>query len=198
MIQHTPIRRGLALVIDIQRLFAQGSDWQVPDLPSILPPCAKLIAHRPQDTAFARFITAPTPDQAQGMWRGYYNHWRSVAQDRLEPGMLDVLPDLRALAPDAPVLDKPGYSAFSSPEFLPLLAAHGIKTLVLCGIETDVCVLSTVMEAVDRGLRVIVASDAVTSGSRDGHKAALDILRTRFDLQVQIATTAEIIAAWTE
>ncbi|MBU2935214.1 MULTISPECIES: cysteine hydrolase family protein [Pacificibacter] len=190
------IDRALHVVIDIQRLFTASTDWQVGTIPAILSPVKKLIEHHPEATCFARFITPHRPEDAQGVWQGYYRHWSTVTGDHLAVGMIDVLPELVHAAPSAPVIDKTGYSVFSSPAFLPLLEKRGISTLILSGVETDVCVLSTVMQAVDLGLRVIVARDAVTGGSPEGHNAALEILRLRFDRQVEIADTSQIIENW--
>ena len=93
-------------------------------------------------------------------------------------------------------IEKSGFSAFSAPSFAAHLAGLGASTLVLSGVETDVCVLATALEAVDRGFRVIVASDAVTSSSPAGHRAALDHILPRFEFMLELATSAEIIAAW--
>ncbi len=191
-----PVRAALHVVIDIQRLFAEPTAWHCSAIPGLLPAIASLLAHRPDAAAFARFIPAANAADAAGLWRGYYEHWDSVTTDRLAPGMLDVLPVLTDLAPTAPMLDKSGYSVFSADAFAPLLGARQTDTLILSGVETDVCLLSTVFEAVDRGLRVIVVADAVASSDTNGHTAALSLLARRFDQQVEIATAAEIAAAW--
>jgi nicotinamidase-related amidase len=47
--------------------------------------------------------------------------------------------------------------------------------LIVTGSETDVCVLSTVMSAVDLGYRVILVRDAVCSSSDAGHEALLSL-----------------------
>ena len=62
--------------------------------------------------------------------------------------------------------------------------------------ETDVCVLSTVMEAMDLGLRVVLAIDAIGSSSAGCHNAALQILHERFDEQIELAPVDDIIASW--
>lgn len=197
MIAFGPIKNSLHVVIDIQRLFAESTPWQVMDMPSIVPCCTQLIRHNPARTVFARFITPTVPEAAVGRWQDYYLHWRDVALDRMCPDLLDVLPQLTQLAPTAPVLDKTGYSVFSNTEFDLMLEKQGIESLLLSGVETDVCVLSTALAAVDRGLRVIIVNDAVTSGSPEGHSAALEIIRLRFDQQIETASTAEVLAAWT-
>lgn len=65
--------------------------------------------------------------------------------------------------------------------------------MILSGAETDVCVLSTALGAVDHGYRVVIAADAVCSYSDVGHDALLTLFRERFSQQISIAPVAEII-----
>ena len=68
--------------------------------------------------------------------------------------------------------------------------------LVFSGVETDICVLGSVLDAVDRGYRVVIASDAVTSSDLASHEATLGRICRRFDVQIELATTEEVLAAW--
>jgi nicotinamidase-related amidase len=191
-----PVARALHLVIDMQPLFSGDSPWSVAGLDAIVPGCAALIARDPACTAFARFIPPQRPEDAPGQWQGYYRVWSAVTRQHLPDDQLGILADLRDLAPRAPVFDKAGFSAFDNAGLAPFLGDRGIDTLILSGIETDVCVLSTALRAVDLGLRVILAEDAMTSADRGMHAAALAILRARFDLQVEIAPVATILEHW--
>jgi hypothetical protein len=68
----------------------------------------------------------------------------------------------------AVVIDKTRYSAFAEPRLLSHLRRRGADALVVTGSETDVCVMGTVMGAVDLGFRVILVRDAVCSSSDEG------------------------------
>ena len=63
-----------------------------------------------------------------------------------------------AAGPPARVFDKPGYSAFAGPRLCQHLQERGAGTLIVTGSETGVCVLPTVIGAVDHGYRVILVS----------------------------------------
>jgi nicotinamidase-related amidase len=76
------------------------------------------------------------------------------------------------------------------------LQRRGIDTLVITGGETDVCVLGTVLGAVDRGYRVVVATDALCSSSDQTHDASLSVYRNRYGQQVETATTDLILQHW--
>jgi isochorismate hydrolase len=56
-------------------------------------------------------------------------------------------------------------SAFAEPTLLAHLQKREADALIVSGSETDVCVLATVLDAVDLGYRVIVLRDAVCSSS---------------------------------
>jgi nicotinamidase-related amidase len=182
------------VVVDMQRLFAEDTSWHVARLPEIIPAIGRLVTHRPRRALYTRFVTPPDLGAARPNWRDYYRHWPQVIGDRLLPGMLDLVAPFEADA--AQIVDKEGFSAFSGPDFLPRLGALGAGTLVLSGVETDVCVLATALEAVDRGFRVVIAVDAVTSFSPAGHRAALDHVLPRYEHLIQMAAAADILAAW--
>jgi nicotinamidase-related amidase len=67
---------------------------------------------------------------------------------------------------------------------------------VVTGGETDVCVLATILGAVDRGYRVIVAADAVCSSADQTYDAMMFLYHSRFGEQIETAPTAEILDAW--
>jgi len=61
------------------------------------------------------------------------------------------------------VLDKPGKGAFHATDLDQLLRTQGIRTLLVCGVTTEVCVHTTVREANDRGYECAVLEDCVGS-----------------------------------
>jgi nicotinamidase-related amidase len=73
------------------------------------------------------------------------------------------------LVPPARIVDKHFYSPFAEPELHRLLQDCGVDAVVISGGETGGCVLAAVLDAVDLGYRVVVASDAVCSVSDEAH-----------------------------
>jgi nicotinamidase-related amidase len=88
------------------------------------------------------------------------------------------------------------YSAFANGQLHTMLRRQGIDTIILTGSETDVCVLSSALSAVDLGYRVVVARDAVCSSADETHDALIRLYECRFDLQIVIAEAEEIVEAW--
>ena len=184
------------VVIDMQRLFDEETGWRVADLGSVVPAIIGLIEHRPARALYARFITPASLGESKGAWQSYYRQWPQVIQDRLPAGIFDLVAPLVRHAASHQQFDKEGFSAFSGPSFPAMLRDLGTGTLVLSGVETDVCVLSTALDAIERGLRVVIATDAVTSSSPAGHRATLDHVLPRFEHMLDLAPSTDIIAAW--
>ena len=87
---------------------------------------------------------------------------------------------------------KSTYSVFGAPELRAALDRD--DELVLCGVETDCCVLATALEAIDHGVPVTVVEDAVASPSPAGHEGALALFRRLDDDQVKVTTAARLLA----
>jgi nicotinamidase-related amidase len=162
----------------------------------VLPVVTAIAGRFPERTIFTRFITPHRPDQMPGSWQRYYQKWRSTTREQMDPRLLDLLPALARFAPPAAVVDKTRYSAFSAPRLLPLLTARQADGLIVTGSETDVCILATIMSAVDLGFRVILVRDAVCSSSDTGHDALLDLYHRRYSEQIETASAEDVLARW--
>jgi nicotinamidase-related amidase len=184
------------LCVDMQRLFSSEGPWPAPWMERVLPNVAELVTAAPHRTVFTRFITPPSPRNAGGMWNAYYEKWRIATRDKLPPELLDLMPELQRFVPPAKVLDKSVYSAFADGTLHAQLRRDDVNTLIFTGAETDVCVLSSVLAAVDYGYRVIIADDAVCSSSDASHDALIELYSRRFDIQIELSRVGEIIEAW--
>ena len=94
------------------------------------------------------------PDDMPGMWQRYYQRWRETTRERIDPALLELMPQLARFSPPAAVIDKTRYSGFVEPQLRAHLMERRADGLIVTGAETDVCVLATVLGAVDLGYRV--------------------------------------------
>src|SRR6185437_6234566 len=117
------------------------------------------------------------------MWRDYYRKWENVTRGQLKPDFLNLGLDLQRFVPPANVIDRMVYSAFGGCRLLDFLTGHDGDTLIISGGETDVCVLSTVLSAIDLGYRIILIDGALCSTSDESHDAILALYRQRFEIQ---------------
>jgi ureidoacrylate peracid hydrolase len=92
------------------------------------------------------------------------------------------------------VLKKTRYSAFIRTSFEDDLHAMGIKTLIMTGIATNVCVESTARDAFQRDFRVVMVEDCCASMSEEAHEATMNTFRRGWGGLVYKA--ADIVAAW--
>jgi nicotinamidase-related amidase len=90
-------------------------------------------------------------------------------------GLGAIHPELAGIAGTESPIDKTSFSCLRSPEFNSALSAVGRKTLLLCGVETHICVLQTALDALDAGHAVHVVSDATSS--RDPRNIELGLRR---------------------
>jgi nicotinamidase-related amidase len=184
------------LCVDMQRMFAGATAWQMPWLPRVLPNIITISDVRPTHTIFTRFLPAREPGAGAGMWKHYYERWHMMTIERMGPDQVDLVPELAKFVPPARVFDKYVYSPWTGTTLHLDLKNGDIDTLIITGGETDVCVLSTVLGAIDWGVRVILVTDALCSSANETHDAMMDIYLNRFGQQVETVTTETLFAAW--
>lgn len=189
-------KNALHVVIDMQRLFAEETEWHTPAIAAILPNVLKLTEALTSQTVFARFVVPQNADAAKGAWKNYYRRWSSVTLDAIDPAMLDLVAPLAAIADESAIFDKDTYSIFGSEGFAQRLQAAVVDTLIFSGVETDVCVYASVLHAVDAGYHVILAADALASSNAQAHGVVLETLVPRLSEQIEILSTDAILKMW--
>ena len=83
------------------------------------------------------------------------------------------------------VISKSDFSCFGEENFVKALADLNVDSLVICGVETHVCVLQTALDALTDGYRTFILEDACGSRDPDNKRAALNRAR---DLGCDIIT----------
>jgi nicotinamidase-related amidase len=157
------------VVVDMQAVFADpGSPWAAPEFATIVPAVADLVARFSPNVVFTRFIA---PEQPTGAWVDYYDQW-PFARQPPDAALWQLVPEL---APgDHPVIDRPTFGKWG-PE-LRKATGGGAAGLVLCGVSTDCCVLSTALAAADAGIAVEVIADACAGATPADHHRALQAM----------------------
>lgn len=100
-----------------------------------------------------------------------------LCTEQYPQGLGPTVEPLRAALADTPVLAKMSFGCLGDGDFRARLEASGRGALILCGIESHVCVLQTALAARERGLSVHVLEDAV--GSRRAEDKAAGLVRLR-------------------
>lgn len=172
------------VVIDPQRIFADpSSPWGSPMFPAIVDPVRRLAAAGGDRTVVTRWVPDPEP---QGSWKAYLEAWPFAAVPEDDP-LLALVPEMAGLWHE--VVSLPTFGKWGDA----LRAVTGpTPHLVLAGVSTDCCVISTALAAADAGATVTIVTDACAGSSPDNHRAAMDVMAL-YPPQVTLATTAEVI-----
>jgi nicotinamidase-related amidase len=198
------------LLIDMQRDFVEPGGFgellgnEVSRLRAVIPPLAQLLsAWRAAGLMVVHTREGHRPDLSD-------LPASKRARGRLEVGIGDRGPMgrvlvrgehghgiVRELAPIAgePVIDKPGKGAFFATDLDLILGRAGIRSLIVTGVTTEVCVSTTVREANDRGYECLVVEDCVGSYFPEFHRAALDMITAQGGIFGWTAPSAALLLA---
>jgi nicotinamidase-related amidase len=175
---------GLLAVIDMQRVFAEpGSPWATPRFAEAAEGVRRLLPAFGDRVTFTRFLA---PQKPVGAWRAYYEKWPFALQPPDAPlwQLTDEFADRAGHLVEAPTFGK------WTPALAERVGAEG--RLVLAGVSTDCCVLSTALAAADAGVEVHVVADACAGVDDDSHAKALHVLDLYRPL-VRVTSVAEVL-----
>ena len=112
-------------------------------------------------------------------------------------GLGHTVPEIASLLPESPSIDKLMFSCFGSDVFCSLLKRlPGQRTTVLlCGMETHICVMQTALGLIEAGRRVWLVRDAVGSRRAESKETAIRRLERS---GAEIVTTEMVIFEWVE
>ncbi|WCD93854.1 cysteine hydrolase family protein [Microbacterium sp. nov. GSS16] len=176
---------GWLIVIDPQNIFASpDSEWGSPFFEEAMHNIARLADRFGERVLVTRWM--PTADRSTS-WGDYFATWPFADQPPTDP-LFDLVPTARGLSP-LPTLDLPAFGKWGGE--LETIVGRGAH-VVLAGVSTDCCVLSTALAGADAGARLTVATDACAGSTAGNHAAALHVM-SLYPPQITLATTAEIL-----
>jgi nicotinamidase-related amidase len=172
-------------VIDMQHVFAgPGSPWAAPGFARAARGVRRLLPAFGDAVTFTRFLA---PEQPTGAWRAYYERWPFALSPRDSPHWR-LVDDFAGQARD--VLDATTFGKWT-PALAERVGPEG--RLVLAGVSTDCCVISTALAAADAGVEVLVAADACAGADDRSHAEALRVMDL-FQPLIRVRTVDEILA----
>jgi nicotinamidase-related amidase len=100
----------------------------------------------------------------------------AIVSTQYSKGLGKTVPEVASLLPETEAIDKDRFSCFGSDVFCTLLKRlpGNRNTLLLCGMESHICVAQTALAALREGYLVHVASDAVSSRTEWNWKIGLE------------------------
>jgi nicotinamidase-related amidase len=109
-----------------------------------------------------------------------------LATEQYPKGLGPLIPEVKDILPSPP-LEKVHFSCGADPAFAAALEKTGRRQVIVCGMETHVCVFQTVRDLLSHGYEVHVCSDAVSSRTEEHRRTGLELCRQAG----AIVTTAE-------
>lgn len=174
------------VVIDPQNIFASpDSAWGSPFFAEAMPRIRELADAFGDRVLVTRWM--PTADRSTS-WGAYFAAWPFADQPPTDP-LFDIVPEAASLSP-LESLDLPTFGKWGPR--IEQIVGHG-ASIVLAGVSTDCCVISTALAAADAGAHVTVASDACAGSTAENHAAAIQVMGL-YPPQITMRTTAGVLA----
>ena len=177
--------RPWLLAIDLQRVFGDPSSaWCAPRYAAAAANVVRLASHFGDRSVFTRFVA---PGEPSGAWVPYYEEFPWALQPA-DSRLYELTDDVAAYA--GRTVSATTFGKWNAD----LRAVVGEQpSLVVAGVATDCCVVSTVLAAADAGVSIRIATDACAGSTDDNHQKALDVMALYGPL-VTLATTDEVLA----
>lgn len=185
-------RRTAVLVVDVQEVFV--------NFPALYPPVAEVLprlqrfiyAARAAGALVVRIQTVIPQELYSENWRRQFPRhgsatWFAPGSDnvRFHPGFEPQAGDI--------LLTKPRFSAFVGTALDTLLRSRGIRTVIVAGLTTDVCVGSTARDAFQREYVTITLADCTAEASQASHDSGLQTLGRVFGT---VCESTDVMAIW--
>lgn len=174
------------MIIDMQRIFGEpGSEWATPDYAAASAGIQRLLSAFESRVCLTRFLP---PDPPTGVWITYYEKW-PFALDPVNAPLYELSEEFVSIP--ATIIDRTTFCKWDSETGQ---ALSNPDAIVLAGVTTDCCVLSTALAAADAGVHVTVAADACAGVTETDHRRALDAMALYSPL-IDIAQVDAILAS---
>jgi nicotinamidase-related amidase len=104
-------------------------------------------------------------------------HMPVILTEQYPKGLGPTVKEIREALPSHEPIEKLAFGCCGEPEFLKSLASKGRKKVILCGMETHVCVLQTCLGLLKEGYAVHLVRDAVCSRSKENFMIGGELMR---------------------
>lgn len=113
----------------------------------------------------------------------------TITTQQYTRGLGETLPEIKAEIPNFEFIEKRAFSCYDEPTFNEKLKDLEAKNIIICGIESHVCVLQTAVDLKEAGLNPIVVMDCVSSRTAEN----IELAKERFSYENIMMTSYESI-----
>jgi nicotinamidase-related amidase len=174
------------LAIDMQAVFGDGSSpWCAPEYARASAGIQRLLPAFGDRAVFTRYVA---PVQPRGAWVAYFEMWPfALVPD--DDALYALTPPFAAAAPHVETR-----TTFGKWDAQLAAALDHTDEIVLAGVSTDCCVISTALAAADAGVHVRLAVDACAGASALDHQRAVDAMALYAPL-IEVTSVDEVLAS---
>lgn len=174
------------VIVDPQVIFASSdSPWGSPFFAEAVANIRRLAAAFGDRVLITRWM--PTADRSTS-WGDYFAAWPFADQPPSDP-LFALVPEVEGLSRHA-TLDLPTFGKWG-PE-IEAIVGHGAH-VVLTGVATDCCVISTALAGADAGAHLTVVTDACAGSTAENQAAALQVM-SLYPPQITLSDTDPVLA----
>jgi nicotinamidase-related amidase len=174
------------MIIDMQRIFGDPtSEWVTPGYWAASAGIQRLLGSFESRICFTRF---QPPKQPTGAWIIYYEKW-PFALDPVNAALYELSDEFASIP--ARIIDRTTFGKWDAETDRVL---GDPDEIVLAGVTTDCCVLSTALAAADAGVHVTVIADACAGITEADHRRALDAMAL-YSPMIDIADVDSVLAS---
>jgi nicotinamidase-related amidase len=188
------------VVVDVQRdycahdgLLALRSGQDMSPIRAAMPSLNRLIqAARDHGVPVVWVRTAAILEALQGNHRAVRDAGYGLLAAEGSPGA-ELDPEVLQPLPGETMVAKRNYDGFYQTPLDSILRTAGVRTLVMCGFTTNVCVESTARHGYFKGYYIVLASDCTAAPDAAEYQAGVSNISRYFG---RVATGAEVAAVW--
>ena len=112
-----------------------------------------------------------------------------VITQQYTKGLGETIPEIQSCFSEFSYIEKRDFSCCDEPVVMDKLSELGAKNIIICGIESHVCVLQTAVDLKDAGFNPIVVMDCVSSRMKEN----IELVKERFRYEGIMMTSYESI-----
>ena len=112
-----------------------------------------------------------------------------IVTQQYTKGLGDTIQEIKSVIPDFNFIEKRDFSCCDEPSVIEKLKELKVKNIIICGIESHVCVLQTAVDLKEAGFKPVVVMDCVSSRTKEN----IELAKERFRYEGILMTSFETI-----
>jgi nicotinamidase-related amidase len=97
--------------------------------------------------------------------------------EQYRKGLGLTVPEIASLVKEFSPIEKETFSACGADGLVQNLKSHNIRDVLLCGMESHICILNTCLDLLTDGFNVFVIADAISARNPENTRLALERMR---------------------